>query len=109
MYGALVLKKLHSHGLNSIVEEKLLKLEFIILLLYVKQEVPQEWWYVLVVGQLIKVVFLILGVWEDIEMEDGTGLKLLIRTNQKDQFQDINIQLYFWDLWWWLLVVEQIK
>jgi hypothetical protein len=48
------------------------------------------------VEQLIKVVFLILGVSEDIEMEDGTGLKLHTRIKQKALFPDINIQLYSW-------------
>ena len=101
MFGALVLRKRHSHGLNSIAEEKLHKLEFITLLLCAKQEVPQEWWYVLEVEQLIKVVFLILGVSEDIEMEDGTGLKLHTRIKQKVLYPDINIQHYFWDRLWW--------
>ena len=73
MFGALVLRKLLSLGLSSIVEVILHKLESTIQLLFVRLVVQQAWWLYLVDELQIKVVYMILGAWEGIEMEDGTG------------------------------------
>ena len=43
---------------------------------------------------MTKVLLKTRGVLEDIEMEDGIGLKLLINLMEKNLWQDINILLY---------------
>ena len=55
---------------------------------------PQtEWWLSLVEEPVIHQHFKTLGVYDDIEMVDGTGLKLLINQQQVLQLQDTSIQL----------------
>lgn len=53
-------------------------LESIILQLFVQWVVQLVWWLFLEVELVIKARLKILGVLEDIEMEDGIGLKLHI-------------------------------
>jgi hypothetical protein len=47
---------------------------------------------------MIKMLLRILGDLDAIEMEDGTGLKLLINQTEKSHWQDINIRLFSLEL-----------
>lgn len=47
---------------------------------------------------MIRELLRILGVLEDIEMADGTGSRLLIKTMEKSLWLGTNIQLYSLEL-----------
>ena len=106
MCGAWALRRPHSHGSSLIVAGSPLKWGFITQLPFARRVALLVWWCALVVEQLTRAAFSILGASGGTEMEGGTGSKLPIRPNQKLQFQDTSIQLFSWVPSWWLLVVE---
>ena len=106
--GASTLIRLLSPGWNSRPLETFQTLEFITLLLFVPWEVPPVWWLFLEVEQMTKMLLRIRGDLEDIEMEDGTGLKPHISPTEKNLSQDTNIPQSLSELSWLFLVEEPI-
>lgn len=81
---------------------------FITLPHFARPDPQQAWWSSSEAELQIKAHLKILGDWGSIEMEDGTGLKLLISHILKSLLLGTNILLFLLARWWRLLVAEPI-
>lgn len=112
MYGLWMLKKHPFNGINLILNNRRFQMyEYTMLQLFVYAGVLMEWWLSLEVVLLINRHWMILGVWGNIEMEDGIGWKrhIGILVQLKLQEQGINTIVCLWERWCLLWVEEQTK
>ena len=99
MFGVLIWRRVHILGLNLNVHQNHHVFEYTIQQLYVWLGMLMAWWWYLVVVRLIRVLWMILGVWDVIEMGDGIGWELHTRMQVITLLKDISIQPYSWEHW----------